>query len=361
MSAEEYYNPVTVFEGAGVFNKVAEEFVAENVTVITTKGTRDRLLDEFLVRHKLEPLSILDECIENPTFNSCRKLYSKIDFDRTKKIVAIGGGSVLDTAKVVSIFNASQSFDSVEDAIKQSQNLSDFTFIPLVAVPTTAGTGSEVTCWGTVWDDIGLKKYSISNPLLYPSRAYCDPQLTLSLPWETTLSTALDALSHALESIWNNNASEQTREYAIKAVDLILEHLVPLSKNLQSLELRSHIMSAALNAGMSFSNTKTSVAHALSYYLTLKKNIPHGRACSFSLPHILKVYLQDHSGGVLNEKHLVRIEELYATLNISTDALDYGISKNEFEEFFDAGTKSDRMKNSLVSLSGLRKELSANY
>lgn len=361
MSTAKYHNPVTVIEGVGVFNQIVDEFDGEKVILITTEGTRGRFLDAFLAENNLKPQLILDQCVENPTFDSCRALYSNIDFKNATKIVAVGGGSVLDAAKVVSIFNDTCSFDAVEDAIKQGKDLSEFTYIPMVAVPTTAGTGSEVTCWGTVWDDIGLKKYSISNPKLYPEKAYCDPQLTLTLPWETTLSTALDALSHALESIWNNNATDRTRGYAIKAVDLILDNLVPLSNNLDSIELRAKIMSAALNAGLGFSNTKTSVAHALSYYLTLNKNIPHGMACSFSLPHILQVYLEDHSDGVLNQQHLTRIENLYSTLNISTSPSAYGISRSEFDAFFDAGTQSDRMKNSLVNLPRLQSALLANY
>ncbi len=361
MSESKYYNPVKVLEGVDVFDRIIEDFVGESVVLVTTAGTRKRFLDDFIIRHQLKPAFVLDDCIENPTFDSCEKLYNQIDFDQVTKIIAIGGGSVLDAAKAISIYDDSRSFTAVENAIKQGEDLNGFTFIPIVAVPTTAGTGSEVTCWGTVWDDIGLKKYSISNPSLYPQKAYCDPKLTLSLPWETTLSTALDALSHSLESIWNHNASETTRQYAIQAVDLILENLIPLSKKLDSVELRTKIMSAALNAGMSFSNTKTSVAHALSYYLTLHKNIPHGMACSFSLPHILKVYLEDHTDGVLNDDHLLRIQSMYASLDISTSPTDYGIELNEFETFFNAGTQSDRMKNSLVNLDRLYEELSASY
>lgn len=361
MSAQDYYNPVELVEGVGVFDKICDEFVDENVALITTKGTRQRGLDDFIDSFDLKVFSIHDSCIENPTFTACRALYEGIDFDNVTKILAIGGGSVIDAAKAVSVYDSSKSFESVENAVRQSEALSDFDFVPIVAVPTTAGTGSELTCWGTIWDDVALKKFSISDPSLYPVKAYCDPLLTLSLPLSTTLSTALDALSHSFESIWNNNASERTQEYAIASIELILENIVPLSNDLTNVELRSNIMSAASNAGLAFSNTKTSVAHALSYYLTLNKGIPHGMACSFTLPHILKVYLEEHGDNVLNEGHLARIKNVFASLDISTDPRDYGILKDEFDKFFEAGTKSERMKNSLVNLSELHKELSVNY
>ena len=361
MSSSPYSNPVTVIEGAGVFKKIVDEFLDSDVTIITSIGTRKRFLDTFLNENGLNPHCIIDECIENPTFSSCRKMYAKLDHEKTDKIIAIGGGSVLDAAKVVSLYDNSGLFEPIEIALKHGSDFLEFNFTPLIAVPTTAGTGSEVTSWGTVWDDIALKKYSMANPLLYPLRAYCDAELTLSLSWSTTLATALDALSHAMESIWNLNASYQTKQFALKAIELVLENLEPLSRDLGNITLRSAIMSAAINAGLGFSNTKTSVAHAISYYLTLRKKIPHGRACSFSLPHILKVYLEEHDDDILTHEHLAEILTMFRKLNISTRPQDYGIARIEFDDFFNEGTKSDRMKNSLVNLPRLREELLSTY
>jgi phosphonate metabolism-associated iron-containing alcohol dehydrogenase len=358
----DYDNPVQVEFGRGVFKKhLASEFENAEVTIITSRGTRARFLDELLKRLALEPVAILDGCIENPTFDSCRRMYDGIDFERTNRFLAIGGGSVLDAAKALSLFDSSRTFDAVEKVIRSGKGIEDFGLVPLVAVPTTAGTGSEVTCWGSIWDEHELKKYSISNASLYPIRAYCDPDLTLTLPLETTLATALDALSHSFESIWNHNASEKTRAFALKAIDLILTHLEPLCRDLGNAELRSHIMSAALNAGFAFSNTKTSVAHALSYYLTLRKGIPHGRACSFSLPHILEVYLEEDGPSVLDAGHLDRLRQMFEALDISTLPKDYGVSASEFDDFFRAGTQSERMKNSLIDLPRLRTRLESTF
>lgn len=357
-----YHNPVDVRFGCGVFDRcLSSEFEGAHVTIITSRGTRERFLDARLEEHDVAPIAMIDGCVENPTFEACAGIYAQIDFDRTTRILAVGGGSVLDAAKAVSIYDASRSFESVDRATRAGQGLAAFEFVPIIAVPTTAGTGSEVTCWGSIWDNHELKKYSISDPGLYPTRAYCDPELTLSLPLETTLATALDALSHSLESIWNRNATETTRKFALEAIELILTHLVPLSRDLENLELREHIMKAALRAGLAFSNTKTSVAHALSYYLTLRKGIPHGRACSFSLPHILKVYLDETGEGILTYDHLDRLDQMFEGLAISTRPKDYGVSVSEFDEYFDAGTKSERMQNSAVNLGLLRAALESTF
>jgi phosphonate metabolism-associated iron-containing alcohol dehydrogenase len=356
-----YYNPVVVQIGSGVLENVSREFENADISIITSRGTRKRFLDAFLEKHSLDPIAIIDGCIENPTFESCREIYSSIDFDRTERFLAIGGGSVLDAAKAVSLFDSSRSFNSVEEAIRKGEGIEAFNLVPLVAIPTTAGTGSEVTSWGSIWDNQELKKYSISNEALYPVRAYCDPDLTLSLPLATTLATALDALSHSFESIWNRNASDETQRYALKAIELLLTHLESLCRDLNNIELRSHIMSAALQAGLAFSNTKTSVAHALSYYLTLRKGIPHGRACSFSLPHILKVYLEEDGERSLNADHLARLNQMFDALNISTLPKDYGIAYSEFDDFFRAGTQSERMQNSLISLPRLRAEMESTF
>ncbi len=355
-------NPVDVRFGCGMFEESIEQiFERGRVTIITTRGTRTRFLDTLLAKKRLTPDAILDSCIENPTFDSCAALHHEIDFARADQLLAIGGGSVLDAAKAVSVHAGAGGFESVEAAVRRGEGLDGFELLPITAVPTTAGTGSEVTCWGSIWDDRGLEKYSISDLRLYPALAICDPTLTLTLPRETTVATALDALSHAFESIWNRNATKASRGDALAAIDLILTHLLPLTRDLANLELRTKLMRAALRAGLAFSQTKTSVAHALSYYLTLRKDVPHGRACSFSLPWILRVYLGEHGGGTLDETHLERLEALFEALEISTRPADYGVSEAEFDTFFEAATRSERMRNGVVDLTRLRSELAASY
>jgi alcohol dehydrogenase len=201
--------------------------------------------------------------------------------------VVVGwGGSVIDAAKVLAA--AGGDFARVRDHLVAGAPLDPALILPVLAVPTTAGTGSEVTCWATVWDAAGGRKYSIAHERLYPEAAIIDPALTLAAPRGLTLATGLDALSHALESLWNVNANPVSARHAIAAAGIVLEVLPRLVERLDDLDLRSRQAEASLLAGLAFSNTKTALAHNISYDVTLRHGTAHGIACSFSLPQVMR-------------------------------------------------------------------------
>ena len=200
--------------------------------------------------------------------------------------MALGGGSVIDAAKVLAA--AAGDFDRVRRFLETGMGADALGRTPIIAVPTTAGTGSEVTCWATVWDTEAKKKYSLARDALYPETALVDPLLTLGLPRGITISTGLDALSHALESIWNVNANPVSTSLAEVAAREVMDALPLLARDLGNAELRPRLARASLFAGLAFSNTRTALAHALSYHLTLHHGVPHGIACSFSLPMVMR-------------------------------------------------------------------------
>ena len=157
---------------------------------------------------------------------------------------------------------------------------------PLWLLPTTAGTGSEVTRWATVWDTEAEPacKRSLDEDWGYAERAFIDPALTLSCPLEVTRDTALDTLAHALDSLWNRYANPISRVLAVQAACGVIKHLPALLEHPRDLALRTNLALAALQAGMAFSQTRTALAHALSYDLTLHQGVPHGLACALWLP-----------------------------------------------------------------------------
>ena len=156
--------------------------------------------------------------------------------------MALGGGSVMDAAKVLAA--ADGDFDKVRRHLETGAGGEALGRIPIIAIPTTAGTGSEVTSWATVWDTTAKKKYSLSRPNLYPEVALVDPALTLGLPRSVTVSTGLDALSHALESIWNVNANPVSSALAEVAAREVLEALPLLADDLGSEVLRTRLARA---------------------------------------------------------------------------------------------------------------------
>ena len=198
-----------VFQRACSAQAIQQCLDSGSTTIVTTQGTKNRFLDELLqslsndARHDVQTIVLPSH---TPDFES-----SRVAFEATRhpsnQILAIGGGSVIDTAKVIALKRSSQDFFQVEEAIRNNQYWDAIVATPIVAIPTTAGTGSSLTRWGTVWDRSKRQKYSVNHSTLTPSRAYFDPELTLSAPRELTICCALDAMSHAFESIWNLHAT----------------------------------------------------------------------------------------------------------------------------------------------------------
>ena len=188
----------------------------------------------------------------------------------------MGGGSVIDVSKILSIkYIYKINFLDKEQFLfylfdNCSKGLPNYKFI---AVPTTSGTSSELTKWSTVWDYQNKKKFSIHNPKFIPKNILYDPQLTISLSINNTIISALDALSHSLESIWNIKTSDYVIAHASNAARLIIKNLPYLINNPKNINYRSKLMLASYFAGKAFSITETSLAHALSYDITLEKNI----------------------------------------------------------------------------------------
>ena len=177
----------------------------------------------------------------------------------------------------------------------------------MTAIPTTSGTGAEVTPFATVWDHTNHKKHSLAGPHMYPRSALLDPSLTLSLPSEETLHTGLDATSHALESLWNHNRTPVSSVFAMRALSLIVDVLPSALEAPGDINHRSSMQEASLLAGLAISQTRTATAHAVSYPLTSHFDVPHGLACSFTLPVLLAANLPDLASEGLDEGVLLEV------------------------------------------------------
>jgi len=203
-------------------------------------------------------------------------------------LVALGGGSAIDAAKALAAVQGAGG-----DGATLLAHLREGTPLPrrrewpsLIAVPTTAGTGSEVTPWATLWD--GEVKRSAADERLRPAFAVLDPRLCASMPRALTLATGLDAAAHALESLWNRRHTPLTDALASQALALLREHLGAALEDPGALEHRGPLQVAALLAGMAMGTTQTALAHAMSYAFTIRRGLPHGLACGFLLPEVAR-------------------------------------------------------------------------
>jgi alcohol dehydrogenase class IV len=220
----------------------------------------------------------------------CQQLWPLWQKHPDAALLAIGGGTTLDLAKVARF--RLRDLNTAPDVwrAKPGPVLEEIgQRHPLWCAPTTAGTGSEVTVSATLWDLEASPsvKRTWAPPNGHADQAFVDPSLTLTCPWPVTRDTALDTLAHALESLWNVKANDQTRPLAIQAARSVLHYLPPLMHHLQDTDSRAALSQASLQAGLAMSHTQTALAHALSYDLTLHEKLPHGQACAVWLPMVM--------------------------------------------------------------------------
>jgi phosphonate metabolism-associated iron-containing alcohol dehydrogenase len=356
-----FHNPVDTRFGWSSLLELAEITENQKVALVTFPEARglglvDRIQE--LLGDRL--VYIIEDVQPNPDVAQLRDTYERFwqEAGDCHTVVAVGGGSAIDTAKALIVGTESGCFDELLALLATGKP-----FVPtrsklLIAAPTTAGTGSEVTPWATIWDSASHKKYSLHLECTWPKVAIVDPQLMLTVPAGVTVSTGLDALSHALESIWNINANPISDTYAISAIEDILHCLPLLRRDLSNKELRSRMALAALKAGMAFSNTKTALAHSISYEMTLRHGLPHGIACSFTLPLVLGLAwghdeardrtLQRIFGNDLH-KAQSQLREFLHSLDVKTEFADYGVTAKEAEEMINFAMQGARGKNFIGS------------
>jgi phosphonate metabolism-associated iron-containing alcohol dehydrogenase len=347
--------PTKIVFGNYTFNNINNYINGRKTLLITSIGFVERGLVDKTKSLTGSIIAVISEVKSHPEFQDLKIMYNKIKEMDFEVILAIGGGSVLDAAKFLSVYNSKKEYQFVEDITKGNIYKNNYNLTPIVSVPTTSGTGSEITPWASIWDLDEKKKYSLHLSDLFSEVAIYDPTLTLSVPKEITIQTGLDTLSHALESIWNKNASNITLGFAIKAAKLILEYLVLVSNNLDNLKYRYNIMKSSMYAGLAFSNTQTAIAHAISYYITVNKGVDHGIACSFTLPMLIDNiigkygFIDDALFKIFGELSSQKLRNIFQELNIPIEFEDYSVCKNEFEEIKLSLQYNERAANSIIS------------
>lgn len=366
MEQFKYYNPVKIHFGSGKINEINQLLGNRRALLVTSRGFSRRGMVDKLKSLTPGIVQVIDTVEANPDFVGLKSNYDLINHKDIDVVVALGGGSVIDSAKVLSVYFSSPSFDLVEKLIRQGDCSLNYSLKPVIAIPTTAGTGSEVTPWATVWDTAAKKKFSLHLQNLWPEACICDPELTLTMGRELTIQTALDALSHSLESIWNKNANPISTQLAVSSASGIIKNLPELVNKLNDLDCREKIMLAALKAGLAFSNTQTAVAHAMSYYITAHKGICHGLACSFALPDIIDVAagtnetIDNSIKEIFGELSGNKLRQCYNELGVSTAFTSYGLTSADLKDLKKSLLNVTRAQNSLVNVDKLFCRLGSN-
>lgn len=284
-----YKQPVEVIFGRGSLDRLGEvidKVGGKRGLLVTSRSfARDggvasralelacgRLVDIYSAVSPNPDVKECDACIESIRHHDC-------DF-----VVALGGGSVMDCAKAASVLCRGD----ISSAEAVAGSPLPASHIPVIAVPTTAGTGSEVTSVSVLSDHERGLKVPLNSPEMYPAVALVDPLLTLSAPPHLTASAGLDALCHAIEAFWSRHHQPVCDALAIEAASLVMNNLERAVKHPDDVDAREKMVLAAVIAGMAFAIPKTSAPHACSYPLTNRLGIAHGEACALTLTWFLR-------------------------------------------------------------------------
>jgi alcohol dehydrogenase class IV len=284
-----FQSPANILFEAGASRKIAErvqDYGARHVLLVTDKGVRGAGLTrdaEAALAAAGIALTVFEDVVADPpshVIETAAELCRKQGVD---VVLSIGGGSALDTAKLVAYL--ARTPDRLDDIY--GVGLARGERLPLLLVPTTAGTGSEVTPIAIVTTPTTEKK-GVVSPRLIPDWAILDPELTLGLPAHVTAATGIDAMVHAIEAytsrIKKNPMSDQL---ALKALELLSRNIRTVCGNGRDLEARSQMLLGSMLAGMAFANAPVAAVHALAYPIGAIFHVPHGLSNALVLPHVL--------------------------------------------------------------------------
>jgi alcohol dehydrogenase class IV len=298
----------------------------------------------------------------NPKLEDVETGVALLRSDRYDAVVAVGGGSVLDMAKLINVL-ARQQTEPADAVIRRTAIAAPG--LPLVAVPTTAGSGSEATHFAVVYVD--RVKHSVASPFLLPDTAIIDPALTFTLSPALTAVTGMDAFAQAVESYWCIHATDASRRDAARAITLVLEHLECAVKA-PTRRSRRAMSKAAYLAGRAINVTKTTGAHAVSYPLTAFFGLPHGHAVCLTLGQFLVYnsevtdqdvvdargaeYVRRSIGELVQmlacsnaEQARARIERLMESVRLATRLSSLGIACRDAVDAIAANVNAERLAN----------------
>lgn len=284
------YREPQVFHSCGELSTVFQKENIRRLLIVTDVGIvrsgiaaqLEAVLDEDDISY-----AVYDQTRPNPTVVNVEQALSLYRRYRCQALIAIGGGSSMDCAKAVGarLARPGTPLGKLKGTLRILRPLPT-----LIAIPTTAGTGSETTLAAVITDTQAQHKYVMNDFVLIPKYAVLDARLTLSLPPHLTATTGMDALTHAVEAYIGRSTTRQTRQEALEATRLVFANVERAYRNGKDYEARSNMLTAAYRAGIAFSRSYVGYVHAVAHSLGGQYNIPHGLANAVLLPYVLESY-----------------------------------------------------------------------
>jgi alcohol dehydrogenase len=323
-----------VLSGPQKYDELKKRIQTGRTLIIASQSVSKLEIYKKLIQNlKHVPLQVFNDVKANPSPTQIDHAFYNLEKFQPRNIVAIGGGSVIDFSKVLRArfsnkrINATMGLLGLERFENENINL--------IAIPTTAGTGSEVTQFATIWSEIDSGKESIESFSLVPNAILLDPLLIQSASLDQILFSGLDALSHCIETIWNRHRTKSSLEFASKGLRCILDSL-PIV--LEGVATESHfetLQQGALFGGKAISINHTAIAHSISYPITAYLRVPHGLACSFTIPAIYRGLFQQSTQAKQEKTILEEAITFLETLELPKKVSQYG----NVEEVISVGTR----------------------
>jgi alcohol dehydrogenase class IV len=349
--------------GPGAIGQIGQEVFnlsRKKALIVTDKGIIGAGLiqpvEESLKKSRIK-YAIFDAVEPDPRYEIVAECLELIHMEKVNLLIGIGGGSPIDIAKTSAVMATNKGniakYFGVDLVPKPG--------FPTIMVPTTAGTGSEVTPIAILSDEGEKLKKGVVSPYLFPTVALLDPKLTLGLPPNITASTGMDALIHAIEAYTSINATDMTDILAFRAMELLYHNIRTAFANGNNLDARSKMLEGSLLAGMAFANAGVTAVHAFAYPIGAEFHIPHGIANTLMLPHVMRFNilgnlpkfaeipqafdLPTESFDELRaaEMFLDAIERLAEDLRVPMHLAEFGIEENDISGLAEGAMKVTRL------------------
>lgn len=350
--------------------QLLKEMGAKRIFLVTgtssySRSGAEEALKSVVNEFQVKRFQVTSECPDLDFIKAGMKDLSQSNCD---SIVAIGGGNVIDTAKAINILSFQSA--SPEACIESLSNITE-KGLPLIAIPTTSGSGSEATHFAVVYS--GNNKFSLASEHILPDAAIVDPELTYSLSSYQTALSGIDSFCQAVESTWASGSTVDSKQFAEKAISLVMKSYIS-AVNSPSVESRSNMSLASNLAGKAINISKTTAPHAVSYTMTRMFGIPHGQAVCITLGEFLK-YNYEVSSSDCNDvrgdkfvkssiEEIIRltgaedvidnvkvIKEMISKSGLKTNLRDLGINSSAQLEMIADNTNAERLANNPRKLS----------
>lgn len=359
-----YYNPVRTLEGPGSLSSLPEilnGMEPDSRRILLLVWSEEVLKNpafSFLLDQK-SGFQTRPFCFQasNPTVEQLFETYEATKDFSPAVLIAVGGGSIMDVGKSLCCLygHSLSNVDALRELIVTKAYGTPAA--RWIGIPTTAGTGSETTCWATIWDPSQDAKRSVECHENYAWAAVVDSDLTKGMPLKLAVSSGLDAAAHGVESYWAKGTNCVSRAMALSAIRMIMENMEGLLAGRET--AREAMARGSMMAGLAFSNTKTTACHSISYPLTMHYSIPHGAAVSMLLAPLLKRNLPATKGseallnalGVSDVDELTRkIRRILKESGQPSTLKEWGVKKEDLPRLAALGMTKGRADNNPVAI-----------